>query len=249
VIIQVSPPIVSFKESITSNLSREFDSDVVQEIAERSVTVTVRARPLPQTIVNFIESREEDTRRFIERRQGTPAVEQQESILKYREELKQVFDEAGPEWTQIFSGPTEESGSRIWALGPKRMGPNLLINRIPNFAESQYWRSPVDSSVPVHLQLSEKDGKTEIIGKIESVNADGEHTTQDVDLKEPQLMLRYYFALQQIEASIRSGFQISSRAGPLCDEPMVGVAFEILNVRFHKSEEKKVMYDEFGDVR
>lgn len=34
-------------------------------------------------------------------------------------------------------------------------------------------------------------------------------------------------ALHAVESGVASGFQLASAAGPLCDEPMWGVAFEV----------------------
>jgi len=89
----------------------------------------------------------------------------------------------------------------------------------------RYWRSPIDSVAAVPLVLS-SDGKT-------IQEKDGEELKDPVDLPNPETV-KYYFALQQLENSIRTGFQLATKSGPLCDEPMCGVAFIVSNVSIHK---------------
>eukprot|EP01122_Echinamoeba_exundans_P014041 TRINITY_DN6280_c0_g1_i1.p1 TRINITY_DN6280_c0_g1~~TRINITY_DN6280_c0_g1_i1.p1 ORF type:complete len:1109 (+),score=316.15 TRINITY_DN6280_c0_g1_i1:288-3614(+) len=210
--IKVSPPIVSFRESVISALSREHTQEFVQETAERSVKITVRCRPLPLEITNYLESNQDLTRRFIERAQGASDVEAFASVQSYRDELRALFEAAGPEWSSVFNA----TSSKIWAFGPKRVGPNLLINSIPSYHSSPFWRSITESSASVPLSLV--DGAV--------VLPANETSTL------PQETLKYFYALQQLDNGIRAGFQLATKAGPLCDEPMFGVAFEVLNVDF-----------------
>jgi len=62
-------------------------------------------------------------------------------------------------------------------------------------------------------------------------NENGELAEPDSSIGENALC--YYYALQQLDNSIRAGFQLATKAGPLCDEPMCGVAFIVCNVKFH----------------
>jgi ribosome assembly protein 1 len=206
----VSPPIVSFRESVIASLSREHTQEFVQEIAERTVKITVRCRPLPLEITNYLEGNQDLTRRFIERAQGAADVEGFATVQSYRDELRALFGAAGPEWSSVFNS----TSSKIWAFGPKRVGPNVLINSIPSFHTSPFWRSITESSVSVPLSLV--DGA--VVG--------------DETASLSQETLKYFYALQQLDNGIRAGFQLATKAGPLCDEPMFGVAFEVLNVDF-----------------
>lgn len=211
--IKVSAPIVSFRESVISATAREHTQDFVQEIAEKTVRVTVRCRPLPAAITNFLEANQERTRRFIERLQGDQDVESSETTTSFRDELAALLNAAGADWSGVLSA----TRSKIWAFGPKRVGPNILINSIPAYSSSPFWRSIVDSVTAASLSIS--DGTV-----APPVGHEGTGDSQD--------SLKYFYALQQLDNSIRAGFQLASKAGPLCDEPLFGVAFEMLNAEF-----------------
>jgi len=75
----------------------------------------------------------------VTRKQGFDRAEQDENTLAFREELRKAFEETGEEyWKSCFQGESSQSGSRIWAFGPHRIGPNILINQIPNYPASKY---------------------------------------------------------------------------------------------------------------
>lgn len=209
--LKVSSPIVSFRESVISALSRDHPQEFVQELAERSVRLTVRCRPLPDPITAFLEANQERTRRFIERAQGNADVEQADLITAYRDELKSLFRDAGGEWASVV-----EDHAKVWSFGPKRVGPNILLNSIPKYSQSAYWRSILDHESAIPLSISESS----------QIVAPGK------DLPESQEVLKYFYAMQQLDNSLRAGVQLATKAGPLCDEPMHGVAFEVLNVEF-----------------
>jgi len=153
--VKVSTPIVSFRESIVKQLARNVKQHFVQETAERMITLTVRAIPLPWSIVQFLESNQEKTKRFIARKQGLLQVEQDEEILSYRDELAEVFKQAGERWNYYFQGDSKAAGSRIWAFGPRRVGPNILINEIPNYASSRYdFRFLLSTHSPERLNVT-----------------------------------------------------------------------------------------------
>lgn len=50
---------------------------------------------------------------------------------------------------------------------------------------------------------------------------------------------------QSIENSIVSGFQIASNSGPLCEEPMMSVAFQIEDIQIVAPEQHLGMFSEF----
>jgi len=62
--IKVSSPIVSFRESMVKQLARGVKQHFVQEVAERMVTITVHAVPLPWSIVQFLEQNADKIKRY-----------------------------------------------------------------------------------------------------------------------------------------------------------------------------------------
>ena len=83
------------------------------------------------------------------------------------------------------------------AFGPRNMGPNILVNRMPN------------------LNLP---GIFDVVEQRAVVNVDNQALSH---------------AAEEIVAfsnAIVVAFQLLTQAGPLCDEPVMGVCFEIVDV-------------------
>ena len=54
-----------------------------------------------------------------------------DAIKEFKENLDRLFEKAGKDWTGL--------ADRIWAFGPKRIGPNLLINGITGYQRMSIW--------------------------------------------------------------------------------------------------------------
>ena len=48
------------------------------------------------------------------------------------EKMKSAFEEAGEEW--------QDAVDRIWAFGPRHVGSNVLLNRIPDYQRPSIWK-------------------------------------------------------------------------------------------------------------
>jgi hypothetical protein len=99
------------------------------------VNVTIRAALLPPKVVEFLQSQtntianlmvERDASREEDARiEGVPnASEGNVHVVGPKEfwiKLEELFKQAGGEWQDVADS--------IWAFGPKRVGPNMLIDR------------------------------------------------------------------------------------------------------------------------
>ncbi|KAK7286801.1 hypothetical protein RJT34_22055 [Clitoria ternatea] len=124
-------------------------------------------------------------------------------ILSRNENDKDAVEKCRLKWLKILK--------RIWALGPNHIGPNLLLT--PDIkAES------TDSSVLIRgcSRVSERLGFVADSGTIHSVA----ETSSNVDQA-------LYMGAERLESSVIDGFQFATSAGPLCSEPMWGLAFII----------------------
>lgn len=95
---------------------------------------------------------------------------------------------------------------RIWALGPRQVGPNMLL--LPDSTTKETGSSVLIRSSPY---VSERLGFTE------ASNFD------EVEIENQSLIEE----AKSLRSSVLSGFQVATAAGPLCDEPMWGLAFMI----------------------
>lgn len=54
-----------------------------------------------------------------------------EELTTLRTELQEAFKAAGPQWADAVD--------HIWAFGPRRNGPNILLNRVPEYNRLSVW--------------------------------------------------------------------------------------------------------------
>lgn len=157
-------------------------------------TVKIRAVPLPTEVTHLLESHTELLKaldKHLHSKAGHQNKEQSKkktedspsngnhmvltertlrAIQTLKEKLKDAFTTAGNEW--------KGAENQIWSVGPRRCGPNILLNRVPAYDRPSLWQT---------LQGSD-----------------------------PRL---------EHDSSFVNGFQLATLAGPLCEEPMMGVCF------------------------
>ncbi|KAK9824164.1 hypothetical protein WJX72_008216 [[Myrmecia] bisecta] len=225
--LQVSPPLVAFRESVT--LPSEVPDQPVKpaKVVEATTangrcTIRVRAFALPGSIATALDENVDLLRLSI---------------------------------TEAASAAAAAAGA--WQLGPRRVGPNLLLcrntilgpglfdaggsgvvhlgkraNQAFGAGASQEERqreleldftsdfgSEKGEGRPVDITIGRPEA-AQLLGFLDASSSErgSEHTGWDQSLTP----LRY-----SVESGIAAGFQIATAAGPLCDEPMWGVAFEV----------------------
>eukprot|EP00741_Cyanophora_paradoxa_P003419 tig00000704_g3322.t1 len=171
--IEVSAPLVSFRETVAAD-SRS--KPVQVKTANGACTITIRAAPLPGQIQRMIDDNIDLLKRTFDAKPGIFDLSSQGSptdlhALEFAKKLKAAI--LGEEQNVRFDP------SCVWAMGPRRVGPNFLQQQ---------------------LQSEEERIKAERIN--------------------------------EIEASIITGFQAATLAGPLCEEPMSGVSLIVESIEF-----------------
>lgn len=114
--------------------------------AQNLVVFTIRAAPLPQTITDFLLSNMSILRRFHTEGHSQArktSVNTEEAGEEFADEiarqatvkpeefwstLEKLCKEAGGEWADV--------ADRIWAFGPHRVGPNILVDRMGGISTS-----------------------------------------------------------------------------------------------------------------
>ncbi|KAJ2602595.1 Cytoplasmic GTPase/eEF2-like protein (ribosomal biogenesis) [Coemansia sp. RSA 1286] len=118
--------------------------------------------------------------------------------------------------------------SGIWSFGPRRMGPNMLIyskdmaERSSRTHES--WFKP-----RVHNAFGASTEATPMLSSGEE--SDSEENTGIPETSEVSGN-NSHFSVRDFEESINTGFQLATQSGPLCFEPMAGVAVTIKNFAY-----------------
>lgn len=232
--IHASEPIVPFRESIVrAELSSNKEKDGIIaprgqadiKISSKFLTLKVQTVPLPTRITEFLTKHAASIKAVVEEKlakksskeddvetgdaaplainQLLPASEL-EQLLK--EEFAQVKKEGGP-----FASLWDNVVDQIWAFGPRRIGSNLLINRIPGYIRKPFFQ--VDSK--------------------KSADVAGDHADEVLKVEDEDTSA---LSILDIDFHIHTGFQLTTLTGPLCAEPMTGVCYIVQGVEFHPEE-------------
>ncbi|GES89533.1 P-loop containing nucleoside triphosphate hydrolase protein [Rhizophagus clarus] len=213
--IQVSPPIVPFRETIVpvsdNQPNKEKDNAqrglVTLSTTNKYCTIKVRAVPLPPNVTSFLDKNTITIKSILDEPQHrnkieTQSIEDEEDTFKdvafkgnsiletdeFLDQLEAEFNKASDKeiWKDVVDN--------IWAFGPKRVGPNLLINHVPNYKRKFSWRK-------YHQEVNE------------------EVPPEDNSSHKHELSIRDFVE------GIHTGFQLATKSGPLCAEPLMGVAY------------------------
>jgi ribosome assembly protein 1 len=127
-------------------------------------------------VTEFLVKQQDTIKSIVENSTNELNTTQVESFF---DRLQAIFDEEGngePQWQNIVQ--------KIWAMGPKRTGANLLINSLPDY-DRHTWVMQGDRSVAL------------------------------------------------FDNSVATGFQMATSSGPLCNEPMHGLAIFVEDINWH----------------
>ncbi|KAL9652852.1 hypothetical protein ABK040_010884 [Willaertia magna] len=221
----VSPPLVSFRETIVKDTQQVGQKEKLakKKTANKKWTIIVKATPLPENISNFIDQHKEELKLYfnenIYKESGNNQLVDKSIFVTNEiiELLRNEFKIAGKQW--------EEEWEYLWSLGPRRIGPNILLNHIPEYKNSNEFE-------PFHKQISNLLTNLEDEDTIETTsNATNTSNTlsnlsgsANVNNTSKCQLFKHY------DQSFVNGFQLTTVNGPLCDEPMFGVCFSIEDV-------------------
>ncbi|ESW25062.1 hypothetical protein PHAVU_003G003900 [Phaseolus vulgaris] len=235
--LEVSPPLVSYKETIEGEVLNVMEnlkvlsrrSDYVEKTTPNGrCVVRVQVMKLLPSLTKVLDESSDLLADIIGVNSGhtlksletqRPSILENESpvevlkkrildavegdILSRNEDDKDHAEKCKLKWLKVLR--------RIWALGPRQIGPNLLFT--PDIkAES------TDSSVLIR-------GCSHVSERLGFVTDSS--TSDSVAEKSSTANQALYMDAEHLESSIISGFQLATSAGPLCEEPMWGLAFVV----------------------
>ncbi|KAI9803194.1 MAG: hypothetical protein M1825_001985 [Sarcosagium campestre] len=206
--IQAGEPIVPYRESIVSaeEMAPPKSKDlprgtVVANTASKLVSTTVRVRPLPADVTDFLHKHAGAIKKlYLESVDETKRSENQEqeqddettveipenlTVSDFKAKLKALFDAEKVDrevWTDVVEN--------IAAFGPRRSGPNLLIDSTKSKCCRRFLadEKPQDG----HEQTSREDAGV--------------------------------ISARSLSDKIAYAFQLATAQGPLCNEPIQGIA-------------------------
>lgn len=237
--LEVSKPLVSFKETILGDEStlenlKSFlaSSEYVEKVTQNGrCVVQVKVLKLPPSLTKVIEESSDILADIL----GGKAAQSGQTNKSLDTQVASAVEDANPVETLrkrmmeavesdiLSSGETDKDRAekcklkwqkllkRIWALGPWHIGPNILLT-------PEIKGKGTDSSVLIRgsSHVSEKLGLVDGSG---NANAAAETSSEVTEA--------LYAEAERLQSSVLSGFQLATAAGPLCDEPMWGLAFVV----------------------
>lgn len=182
---------------------------IVATTPNRHVRFVVRTVPIPEDLKKYLLDHAEQIQSYVEDNGGSSNTknnsgaavlmgevetgEKAKAQKKLLDELTPLFAQAGEDW----KGREKD----ILAFGPRRVGPNLLINQLG-------------------FDFSRNRGNNSSTTDADESSSNGGITVQDM------------------AESIQTGFQIATNGGPLCSEPMLGMAFFLQEIEILESSQE-----------
>lgn len=189
--------VVARKHFLLDGMPETVDASgaVTIHTADKRWSVTVRARPLPSSVTDYLTEHADRLRACQQQQQqhqnsahtSADAAPRRDSDVNDASmrvilgELGRLFAAEGPGWAGAETS--------ILAFGPRHCGPNLMLTATESL-----------ETMTIHARVNP-----------------GERASQD---RVPA----------SICAAMVTGFQVITHAGPLADEPLIGVAFDVLRV-------------------
>jgi ribosome assembly protein 1 len=240
--IQASPPLVPFRETAVrgvemapSKAEGQPRGTVQSSAVGGMVKFRLRAVPLPATIAEFLLVNARTIRRLLQRdrqHDGTAAGEEEAQETQQGEgaqarevkmdafwsKLSEVFDASGSQWKGL--------ADQIWSLGPRKIGPNILIDARTDEEDRHSFRKRTEA-------LQNREGPAEKTNEVDEL-ADQFDSAVSTQEKGPTTRAQ---GLTEVEEAIDTGFQLATLQGPMCAEPMQGMAFFVESIEVTTSEE------------
>ncbi|KAI8376315.1 uncharacterized protein BYT42DRAFT_382453 [Radiomyces spectabilis] len=240
--IQVSPPIVPFRESIVSAdlpLTKQKDEITIPRgtlevpTTSKYVSIKLRTVPLPANVTEFLTQHVSTIKSIIDQKRAKrkqkhseddKEKEEQEgrtdaSIMgptdkviladEFQSMLEKEFEiarQSGGPFAHLWDGIV----SQIWAFGPRQIGPNLLVNRIPGYIRKSFFDIGTTNKSDAAAEGVSEDHADEVLKVI--VEEDGSSNNSALNILD-------------FDFHIHTGFQLSTLTGPLCAEPLTGVCY------------------------
>lgn len=238
----VSDPLVSFKETIEGEGVGLLEGlKAPHMFVERTTpngrcTVRVQVLRLPNALTKVLQESDQLIGQIIEGKTAkknvmlNPQISQDDcdsvAMLRQRmvsaidSELEAISEQVDKEKLAKCRKTWLGYLQRIWSLGPWQVGPNFLL--LPDGESSDGVITMEDGRQGI--LVSGRAHFSEKLGFVSGSDAEAPESSVDSSEDAPESLHLESVALR---SSILQGFQFATNAGPLCDEPMWGLAFII----------------------
>ncbi|KAI5478508.1 ribosome assembly protein 1 [Pseudohyphozyma bogoriensis] len=238
--ITVSPPIVPFRETAVKGIDMASPKTADQprgtilgSVQSGLVTFTIRAAPLPDKITSFLLANTETTKQLLRDRRVAKVdddvvqvdVVGKEEVVKpeaFWPSLEAVCKSAGRDWAGI--------ADQIWAFGPRRVGANVLVDRTGGSPRSLKARLERQATLPSSLATpagleTPRDPTDETVGADPAAALALDVAELSLQLEGGQEGEVTLPDVRELDENFDTAFQLAMNRGPLCAEPVIGMAY------------------------
>jgi ribosome assembly protein 1 len=221
-------------------------------VANGIVKLKLRAKPLPLAVTELLEANTSTTRSMLEKRGVARGGEEDTSndvagagsssgtaskvvpASQLFATLTTLLHKAGSSarvWEQEWK--EESLVDRIWSFGPRRVGPNLLFGPQEGLAAGRGLKNRLAAKVGAGSGLPTPavapKGSDEDTASLTSALAQAslEHNGQENGEASGSATKGLSWSATDLLESLDTGFQIATLQGPLCAEPVRGLAYFI----------------------
>ncbi|PWN42935.1 putative Tef2-translation elongation factor 2-putative [Ceraceosorus guamensis] len=262
--IQASKPLVPFRE--TAVKGQEMPPPKTEGAARGTmqgslsggaVTYSIRAVPLPEKVTDFLIANARTIRQLVstDRRHGATnagretvetiagsnaseveAASREVRPQNFWSELIKLLDSCGPQWRGVVD--------QIWSLGPRRVGPNLLVDSAGLLTQrlrqrTELRKGPLKESQPASGVSTPAGQGAQLTGdsEVDDLASALEHATLPEAAEDSRSQESW--TAEDLLDSIESGFQIATLQGPLCAEQVQGLAYFVESVVVNHAVEER----------
>ena len=223
--LKVSPPLVSFREGVSTTGSAEVTT------SNGLLAIKATAAPLPSFFPRVIEDSADSLKQVLlsaHQKAGDAADTLVPEIMGKLNTAREAIaiDGDGSEDT------IEKTLSAAWSLGPKHVGPNMMsVGKMLDCERGQVIAPLGNPSVGEHFKLPVKTGENKADSSKGIVNF------SDANV------------VKTIEGNALTGFQMACERGPLCEEPLFGVTVQLEVYSKVDAEAGDDAEDDFGEAQ
>ncbi|EPS72323.1 hypothetical protein M569_02434, partial [Genlisea aurea] len=229
--LEVSPPLVSYRETVQGEALNPLDdlngcciSEVVTANGRCVVRVRVMKLPTPLTelldkscdlLGEIIGAKSKHAPKSLEEDGNQTEALRKRMIDAVENDLSSRASDIGSDRIEKCRESWRSFFGRIWALGPGEVGPNILLTPPPPPPGSE-------NSSNGSVLVNGRPYASERLGFCDNVD---DTTCSSSTMGGDEMLLMK--EAESLESSVVSGFQLATSAGPLCDEPMWGLCFTV----------------------
>lgn len=246
----VSAPLVAFKETIeiekTASLEASkniFSTEVVEKTtANGRCTVRVHVSKLPLGLTEALEENGELLQKLLQDSNVKETHQIEEHAVKSESDTQnpltvlrnrlvaavQVDNASDSHGNEKRKSEADAKTwlnrlERIWSLGPRHVGPNLLLTPDLQGLADQLEGTAMASTLSTENVLIK--GASHVSKRLGIVKdgPEGKQSDGACSTSSPALLME----AEALESSVISGFQLATASGPLCEEPVWGLAFTV----------------------